>query len=58
MTFYYTARGSYNKDYDKDGMSWQKYIEFSRLSHLIELVSADGMLNEVLVEPDQDNADV
>ena len=57
MTFYYTARGAYNKDYDQDGMSWQKYIEFSRLSHLTELVSVDGMLNEVLVEPDHDNAD-
>lgn len=56
MIFYYTARAAYAKDYDEDGMSWQKYIEFSRLSHLKELVSLDGMLNEVLVEPDRDNS--
>ena len=57
MTFYYTARGAYDKDYDEDGTSWKKYIEFCRISHLTELVSLDGMLNEVLVEPDRDNAD-
>lgn len=57
MTFYYTARGAYDKDYGEDGMSWQKYIEFSGLTHLTELVSLDGMLNEVLVEPDRDNED-
>ena len=57
MIFYYTARGAYDKDYDEDGMSRQKYIEFSRLIHLTELVSLDGILNEVLVEPDLDNAD-
>ncbi|KUY26062.1 hypothetical protein [Elizabethkingia ursingii] len=54
MVFLYTARGAYDKAYDEDGMSWTTYIEWSRLSHLEELVSLDGMLNEVLVEPDQD----
>ena len=57
MTFLYTARGAYDKNYDKDGMSWDKYIEWSKLTHLTELVSLDGMLNEILVEPDYDNAD-
>lgn len=38
-------------------MSWDKYIEWSKLTHLTELVSLDGMLNEILVEPDYDNAD-
>jgi hypothetical protein len=57
MTFLYTARGTYDKTYDEDEMSWDKYIEWSKLTHLTELVSLDGMLNEVLVEPDYDNAD-
>ena len=57
MTFLYTARGIYDKTYDEDGMSWHKYIEWSKLTHLTELVSLDGMLNEILVEPDYDNSD-
>lgn len=57
MTFLYTARGMYDKNYDEDGVSWDKYIEWSRLTHLTELVSLDGMLNEILVEPDYDDAD-
>ena len=55
MTFLFTARGTYDQNYDEDGMSWKKYIEWSKLTHLTELVSLDGMLNEVLVEPDYDN---
>jgi len=55
MTIYYTARGAFDQDYDPSGLSWKKYIEFSRLDHLVELVSLDGMLNEVLVEPDRNN---
>jgi len=57
MIFLYTARGTYDKTYGEDGMSWDKYIEWSKLTHLTELVSLDGMLNEILVEPDNDNAD-
>lgn len=57
MTFLYTARDIYDKTYDEDGMSWNKYIEWSKLKHLTELVSLDWMLNEILVEPDYDNAD-
>lgn len=57
MKFLYTARGTYDRTYDEDGMSWDKYIEWSKLTHLTELVSLDGMLNEILVEPDYDNAD-
>jgi hypothetical protein len=57
MTFLYTARGTHDKICDEDGMSWNKYIEWSKLTHLTELVSLDGMLNEILVEPDYDNAD-
>ena len=55
MTFLYTARGTYNKTYNGDGVSWEKYLEWSKLKHLTELVSLDGMLNETLVEPDYDN---
>ena len=57
MTFLYTARGTYDKNDNKDGMSWSKYIEWSKLTYLTELVSLDGKLNEILVEPDYDNAD-
>jgi len=57
MTFLYTARGTYDKTYNGDGISWVKYIEWSKLTHLTELVSLDGMLNEILVEPDYKNAD-
>ncbi|MDR2010670.1 MAG: hypothetical protein LBQ22_09330 [Bacteroidales bacterium] len=57
MTFLYTARGIYDKNYGEGGMSWKKYIEWSKLTHLTELISLDGMLNEVLVEPDYDNAE-
>ena len=57
MTFLYTARGTYDNNYDEDGMSWDKYIEWSKLTHLTELVSLDGMLNEILVEPDYENED-
>ena len=57
MTFLYTARGTYDKSYGEDGFSWDKYIEWSKLTHLTELVSLDGMLNEILVEPDYNDAD-
>lgn len=57
MTFYYTARGTYDKNESGDGFSWDKYLELSKLTHLTELVSVDGMLNEVLVEPDRKNED-
>lgn len=57
MTFYYTARGTFNNDYNGDVMSWEKYLQWSKLTHLTELVSVDGMLNECLVEPNRDNED-
>lgn len=57
MTFLYTAREVFNKTCPEDGMSWEKYIKWSKLTHLTELVSLDGILNGILVEPDYDNAD-
>lgn len=38
-------------------MAWEKYLKWSRLTHLTELVSLDGALHEVLVEPDRQNED-
>lgn len=57
MTFLYTAREVYDQNYDREGMSWMKYIEWSKLTHLIELVSLDEILNGVLVKPDYGNGD-
>lgn len=56
MKFWHTARGTYDTYYDQDGLSWKKYIEWSQLSHLKEVVSLDMMLNELLVEADRNNA--
>jgi hypothetical protein len=53
MNYWYTAKETYDKDYDADGSSWTKYIEFSKLTHLTELVSLDGMLNGVIFDPDR-----
>ncbi|WP_293311887.1 hypothetical protein [Pedobacter sp. UBA5917] len=56
MTFLYTARGTYDQYYNQEGMLWNDYIQWARLPHLTELVSLDGMLNEVLVKPDYNDA--
>jgi len=37
--------------------SWKKYLEWNKLTHLTEVVSLDGILNEPLVEPDYDDPD-
>jgi hypothetical protein len=55
MNIYYTARETYGEGYDADVMAWAEYLEWSKLSHLRELVSVDFSLNELLVEPDRDN---
>ena len=57
MTFWYTALNTYDKFFNDEGMSWDQYLDWSKLKHLTELVSLDGMLNERLVEPDYKNAD-
>jgi hypothetical protein len=54
ITHLYTARAKFSKNDDGD-FSWSKYIEWSKLVHLTELVSLDTSLNEVLVEPDRNN---
>jgi len=53
MDYWYTATETYDKDHDSDGFSWTKYIEFSKLTHLTELVSLDGSLNSLIFEPDR-----
>ncbi len=53
MEYLYTATETYGPDSDADGSSWTKYIEFSKLTHLTELVSLDGILNGVVFEPDR-----
>jgi hypothetical protein len=57
MTFLYTVTRRFDKTYDEKGLSWDKYIEWSKLTQLTEVVSLDGILSENLVEPDYDNAD-
>jgi hypothetical protein len=56
MDFWYTARKTYNRDYSKGETMWDNYITWSSLAHLTELISLDRTLNEILVEPDPDNA--
>jgi len=51
---YYTALDIYDSDYGEE-FSWEKYIEWSKLTHLTELVSLDGMLNGLSFKPDFDS---
>lgn len=52
MDYWHTATETFDKNYEGD-YSWTKYIEFSKLTHLTELISLDGMLNGVIFEPDR-----
>ena len=51
---YYTALEIFDSE-TNDDFSWEKYLEWSKLTHLRELVSLDGMLNGLLVKPDYDS---
>ena len=51
---WYTARKTYDAEYGVE-FSWDKYIKWSKLTHLIELVSLDGMLNGLAFEPNFDS---
>ncbi|WP_160716347.1 hypothetical protein [Chitinophaga solisilvae] len=58
MQFLFTARRKFDAQHQEDdSMPWEKYIAWSRLPQLTELVSLDTGLNEVLVEPDRENED-
>ncbi len=48
---WYTAREIYDSEYGVE-FSWDKYIKWSKLTHLTELVSLDGILNGLAFEPD------
>lgn len=53
MTYLYTARARFDNDNGGDVIAWTNYIQWSKLTHLTELVSVDTSLNEELVEPDR-----
>ncbi|NLR79547.1 hypothetical protein HGH91_13000 [Chitinophaga eiseniae] len=55
MTYLYTTRAKFDKNNQGEGLTWSKYLEWSRLNHLTELVSVDTGLNEVLIDPDQED---
>lgn len=48
---WYTAREVYDSD-NVAKFSWGKYIKWSKLTHLKELVSLDGILNGLVFESD------
>ena len=48
---WYTAREIYDAEYGVE-FSWDKYIKWSKLTHLTELVSLDGLLNRLAFEPE------
>ena len=48
---WYTARKTYDSDHDGE-FGWEKYLQWSKLTHLSELVSLDGILNGLAFEPD------
>ena len=50
MEIWYTARKIFDEDFDKSG--WEKYIKWSRLIQLGEVVSLDGLLNKLIFELD------
>jgi len=53
---YYTALEIYDSQ-TEDEFSWEKYIEWSKLTQLKELVSLDGLLNGLAFKPDFDSKD-
>jgi hypothetical protein len=57
MTFWYTARATFDKRNQEEGKTWDSYITWYALPHLKEMVSLDTLLNTPLVEPDYKSAD-
>jgi hypothetical protein len=45
----FTARNIY--DLDSDESSWLNYVKWSRLTHVKEIVSLDGVLNDLVFQP-------
>ncbi len=52
VKLWFTARNIFDREYDDS--SWEKYIKWSRLTQLEELVSLDGLLNELVFKPNFD----
>ena len=50
----FTARNTYDSEYNS-GFSWQEYLKWSKLYQLKELVSLDGILNDLSFTPDFDS---
>lgn len=55
MIFWYAARATFDKLSQDVKFSWDNFVEWSKLSHLKELVSVDFSLNEDLVKPNLKN---
>lgn len=50
----FTARNTFDSEFSSE-FSWQNYLEWSKLYHLKELVSLDGILNDLCFTPDFDS---
>lgn len=48
---WYTARNIFSNEFE-DGLAWKKYLDWSGLHQVEELVSLDGLLNDLAFEPD------
>lgn len=48
---WYTARVTFDPN-AKAALGWDKYIKWSKLTHLTEVISLDGILNSLVFEPD------
>lgn len=51
---WYTARNYFDPSVQKE-FGWKEYTEWSKLTHLTELVSLDEGLNDLIFEPDYEN---
>lgn len=50
---WFTSRNLFDRELNPS--AWDKYIEWSRLNQVIELVSLDGILNDLTFEPNFEN---
>jgi hypothetical protein len=57
MIFWYAARETFDNLSQDIEFSWDKFIEWSKLNHLKELISLDHSLNADLVKPNLKNDD-
>ncbi|MTB51258.1 hypothetical protein [Lewinella sp. W8] len=51
---WYTPRGVFSSQSGQEA-EWKKYIKWSKLTHLSEVVSLDGLLNKILMNIDSDH---